>query len=289
MTVLDRVAGAPISWGVCEVPGWGYQLPASTVLSGMRDLGLSATELGPEGFLPDDPLEKAAVVRAAGLRAVGGFVPVVLHDEGLDPVAQVKAAVEGLAATGARAVVLAAVTGRPGYDSRPALDDAGWSTLAGNLDRLAEYVEGRGLQATLHPHVGTMVERPDEVEHVLDRSTISLCLDTGHLVIGGTDPVELARQHSGRVAHVHLKDVDASWARKVGAGETTYGDAVAHGLYRPLGHGDVDVAQIVRVLEEAGYAGWYVLEQDTVLAEGASDAAPMADMQASIDFLRALA
>ena len=288
MTLMDRVAGAPISWGVCEVPGWGYQLPASTVLAGMRGLGLAATELGPDGFLPDDPLEKAAVIKAAGLRAVGGFVPVVLHDESLDPVAQVKGAVEGLAAAGAPVVVLAAVSGRQGYDSRPELDDAGWSTLTDNLDRVVAYVGDCGLRATLHPHVGTMVERHDEVQRVLDRSAVSLCLDTGHLLIGGTDPVALAEQHSGRVAHVHLKDVDAGWARKVGAGEVSYGDAVAQGLYRPLGQGDVDVARIVRVLEEADYTGWYVLEQDMMLDEAASDDGPLADVRASIDFLRTL-
>jgi inosose dehydratase len=289
MTLLDRVAGAPISWGVCEVPGWGHQLPADTVLDGMRRLGLAATELGPEGFLPDDPRAKAAVLDRAGLRAVGGFVPVVLHDADRDPVEQVRDAVDGLVATGAPVVVLAAGTGLDGYDSRPALDEAGWSTLLAGLDRLDRYAADRGLRATLHPHVGTMVEGPDEVDRVLDQSGIALCLDTGHLLIGGTDPVRLAREHGDRVTHVHLKDVDAAWARKVGAGEIDYADAVARGLYRPLGQGDVDIAQIVAALEQAGYRGWYVLEQDTVLDAAASDSGPLADVRTSLDFLEALA
>jgi inosose dehydratase len=289
MTLLDRVAGAPISWGVCEVPGWGHQLPADTVLDGMRRLGLAATELGPEGFLPDDPRAKAAVLDRAGLRAVGGFVPVVLHDADRDPVEQVRDAVDGLVATGAPVEVLAAATGLDGYDSRPALDEAGWSTLLAGLDRLDRYAADRGLRATLHPHVGTMVEGPDEVDRVLDQSGIALCLDTGHLLIGGTDPVRLAREHGDRVTHVHLKDVDAAWARKVGAGEIDYADAVARGLYRPLGQGDVDIAQIVAALEQAGYRGWYVLEQDTVLDAAASDSGPLADVRTSLDFLEALA
>jgi inosose dehydratase len=289
MTLLDRVAGAPISWGVCEVPGWGRQLPAATVLTGMRRLGLAATELGPDGFLPDDPRAKATMLERAGLRAAGGFVPVVLHREDLDPVEQVRGAVDGLVAAGAPVMVLAAATGLDGYDSRPLLDEAGWSTLAAGLDRLDRYAADRGLRATLHPHVGTMVSSRDDVAHVLERCGISLCLDTGHLLIGGADPVRLAREHSDRVAHVHLKDVDAAWARKVAAGEVSYADAVARGLYRPLGVGDVDVAQIVAVLEGAGYGGWYVLEQDTVLDAGASDEGPLADVRASIDFLEALA
>jgi inosose dehydratase len=289
MTLLDRVAGAPISWGVCEVPGWGRQLPAATVLAGMRRLGLSATELGPDGFLPDDPQAKAATLGQAGLRAVGGFVPVVLHERDRDPVEQVRGAVDGLVAAGAAVLVLAAATGLDGYDSRPTLDEAGWSTMAAGLDRLDRYAADRGLRATLHPHVGTMVEGRDDVARVLERCGIALCLDTGHLLIGGTDPVKLAKEHSARVAHVHLKDVDAAWARKVAAGEVGYADAVARGLYRPLGRGDVDVAQIVAVLEGAGYGGWYVLEQDTVLDAAASDEGPLADVRASLDFLEALA
>jgi inosose dehydratase len=271
------------------VPDWGHQLPVATVLAGMRRLGLAATELGPEGFLPDDPQAKAATLGRVGLRAVGGFVPVVLHDEGRDPIEQVGGAIDGLVATGAPVVVLAAATGRDGYDDRPALDEAGWSTLVAGLDRLDRYAADRGLRATLHPHVGTMVATRDEVARVLDRCGIALCLDTGHLLIGGTDPVRLAREHSDRVAHVHLKDVDAAWARKVGSGEVDYADAVARGLYRPLGRGDVDIAQIVAVLERSGYGGWYVLEQDTVLDAAASDSGPLEDVQASIDYLKALA
>ena len=81
----DRIAGAPISWGVCEVPGWGYQLDAATVLDQMRELGLTATELGPEGFLAADPAKRASQLRSYGLAAVGGFLPVLLHDPAHDP------------------------------------------------------------------------------------------------------------------------------------------------------------------------------------------------------------
>ena len=291
MMIADRLAGAPISWGVCEVPGWGWQLDSALVLSQMQEVGLVATEFGPDGFLPDDPQDRAKMLADKGLSAVGGFVPVVLHDPGLDPVREIEKAPAGFTAAGAGTLVLAAATGTDGYDLRPRLDDAGWQVLLGNLDRLALFAGRRGILATVHPHVGTMVQTADDVERVLAGSGIGLCLDTGHLLIGGADPVALAAEHAGRIRHTHLKDVDATWARRVQSGEVTYTDAVRGGMFRPLGRGDVDIAAIVGSLEGAGYDGWYVLEQDTILAgpPQAGQQTPMGDVRASIEHLLTIA
>jgi inosose dehydratase len=287
--LLERIAGAPISWGVCEVPGWGYQLPPDRVLAEMRGVGLAATEFGPDGFLPADPAEKVRTLESYGLSAVGGFVPVVLHDPRHDPEPEVQRALDGFVAAGAGTLVLAAATGLEGYDARPVLDAAAWATLLTNLDRLAAAAAARGVRATLHPHVGTVVERPDEVDRVLDGSGVPLCLDTGHLLVGGNDPVALAKSAPERIAHTHLKDVDASAAARVRAGELTYTAAVRQGMYRPLGRGDVDIAAIVGELEGAGYRGWYVMEQDTVLDTEPTGDGPLADVRASVEFLRGLA
>jgi inosose dehydratase len=281
----ERLAGAPISWGVCEVPGWGFQLDAATVLTQMRELGLAATEFGPEGFLAADPAEKADQLRSYGLRAVGGFLPVLLHDEAHDPLPEVERFMDTCVATGAGVVVLAAYTGVEGYDDRPALDEAGWQVLLGRLDRIADRATVRGVVAALHPHVGTMVETGEETERVLSGSHIGLCVDTGHLLVGGTDPVLLTAAHPQRVVHVHLKDVDAERAAAVRAGDTTFGTAVRDGMFRPLGEGDVRIAELVHTLEDAGYAGWYVLEQDVMLDGPGDGATPFADVRSSLDFL----
>ncbi|NEA26693.1 TIM barrel protein [Actinomadura bangladeshensis] len=291
--IKDRVAGAPISWGVCEVPGWGHQLAPARVLAEMRDLGLAATEFGPDGFLPAGAAERAALLAGYGLRAVGGFAPVVLHDPDRDPLPDVRRILSGFGVERSNdrlTLVLAAVTGLDGYDERPALDAAGWAALLGNLDRIDAVAAEAGVRAVLHPHVGTVVERSDEVRRVLDGSGIPLCLDTGHLLIGGTDPGDLAARAPGRIAHVHLKDVDASLAEAVQAGATPYTDAVRDGIYRPLGAGDIDIAGIIGSLEGAGYDGWYVLEQDMVIdAEPAPGAGPLADVRACVDFLAGIA
>lgn len=286
--IMDRVAGAPISWGVCEVPGWGHQLAPENVLPQMREVGLVATEFGPEGFLPIDPGAKAATLRAHGLQAVGGFVPAVLHDNTRDPLPAIDRELDGFVAAGATTLVLAAVSGRRGYDTRPELDDTGWRHLFANLDRIAERAGRRGVNAVLHPHVGTMVETRDEVERVLNGSSIPLCLDTGHLLIGGTDPLELAKAAPDRLTHTHLKDVDLALADRVRAKELAYTDAVREGIYRPLGHGDIDIAAIIGTLESNGYSGWYTMEQDTILAAPPTGEGPASDVRASVSYLRGL-
>jgi inosose dehydratase len=280
-----RVAGAPISWGVCEVAGWGYQLPADRVLAEMRAVGLTATEFGPTGYLPEDPGQRAALLAEHGLSAAGGFVPVVLHEPGA--METVDGALDAFGG-GNPVLVLAAATGQGGYDARPELDASGWSVLLANLDRAAARAAERGFTATLHPHVGTMVEGPDEVYRVLDGSGISLCLDTGHLLIGGTDPAELARAAADRIGHVHLKDVTAAVANKVAGREISYTEGVSGGLYRPLGQGDVDVAGVVGALEAVGYQGWYVLEQDTILDGPPPDEGPVRAVRESLYYLRGL-
>jgi inosose dehydratase len=270
---------------VCEAPDWGLELPAERVLSEMRTLGLRATELGPTGYLGDDPGAVRALLYRHGLSLVGGFLPVVLHADAGD-FAEAEAAIRTLAAAGSEVVVLAAQSVDGSYDRKVSLDDAEWRTLLGNLKRLQDLVGEHGLRATLHPHVGTAIEERSAVLRLLESSDVSLCLDTGHLIIGGTDPAELLRQAADRVAHVHLKDVRLDVAATVSAGDSSYIGAVRQGLYAPLGDGDLDIAGIVGSLEAAGYPGWYVLEQDSALyAEPAEGTGPIDDVRRSLDFL----
>ncbi|HEX5300892.1 MAG TPA: TIM barrel protein [Streptosporangiaceae bacterium] len=287
-TPADKIAGAPISWGVCEVPGWGYQLEPGRVLAEMQQVGLAATEFGPYGFLPADPARMAEFLAAHHLTAVGGFTPVVLHEPGHDPAPEIERLLDGYDAAHAGVLVLSAATGRDGYDTRPDLDEAGWNTLLANLDRLTGLAAARGVRAVLHPHVGTMVERGDEVRRVLEGSAVSLCLDTGHLLIGGTDPAELTRQAPERVAHTHFKDVNDQVAAQVRSGRLTYTEGVRRGMYRPLGRGDVDFAAIVGHLRSRDYDGWYVLEQDTILTGEPRGEGPVSEVRESAGYLRTL-
>ena len=284
-----KIAGAPISWGVCEVPGWGFQMDRDRVLAEMVSLGYTATEFGPLGFLPVEAAARVSFLAERGLAAVGGFVPVVLHNPDHDPEPEIRAELEVFRAAGASTIVLAANTGVDGYDSRPELDATGWATLLANLDRLETIAAEYGVLAVIHPHVGTMVETSDDIEKVLSGSGIGFCLDTGHMFIGGADPVAFARSHADRIKHVHAKDVKFQLANKVISGELTYYQAVIEGMYVPLGQGDVDIAAIVTALQSAHFAGWYVLEQDHVVAdEPAEGSGPVSDAKASVAYLRSL-
>lgn len=282
-----RLAGAPISWGVCEVPGWGRQLPPERVLSEMAALGLRATELGPVGYLPHDPRKLRALLDAHGLAVVGGFVPLVLHEADLGPTRRrAEAVAAGMVAAGAEVFCGAVVMDADWAPPAP-LDDAGFGTMIAHLAEIEALVRGHGLTFALHPHAGTLVETAEDVDRVLGASDVGWCLDTGHLAIGGCDPVAFARDHGDRVVHVHLKDVDAAVAARYRAGELTLMGAVQEGLFRPLGRGDAGIAEVLALLDGHGYGGWLVLEQDTALTgeEPPAGTGPVLDVQASIEFL----
>lgn len=283
-----RIAGAPISWGVVEPPGWGHQMDPDRVLAEMAGVGLAATELGPAGYLGAGPEEVRARLDRHRLRLAGGFVPVVLHGVELDR-ERVEVQVATLAAGGADSVVLAADLPEASHDHHAELDDDAWARLLRHLAEVEALVRDVGLTPSVHPHVGTAIETAAQVDRLLADTASLLCLDTGHLTIGGSDPLELVRRDPARIAHVHLKDVRVAIARDVASQALGYTEAVRAGLYAPLGRGDVDIAAVVGALEGAGYDGWYVLEQDVVVAEPpAPGTGPVDDVRRCHDFLTGL-
>jgi inosose dehydratase len=286
--VSARVAGAPVSWGVIEVPDWGYQMPADRVLREASSLGLAAVEAGPEGLLPRDPAEVSEMLAGYGLSLVGGFVPAVLHDPQArgEQLALVERRAGFFAAAGADVVVLAAAAGSEDYGEVFGPDEGAWRALFESLKAVEEICASHDVAVSLHPHYGTVIERDDQVRRFLEGSEMGLCLDTGHLVIGGSDPVEIAKLAGGRINHVHLKDVDGELAASLAARELDFKEAAQEGAFRPLGEGDVDVGRLLDVLEGEGYSGWYVLEQDAVVeSEPKEGEGPILDVGKSLEFV----
>lgn len=292
IALKNRIAGAPISWGVDGSPGWGYLLPSDRVLSEMAAIGLSATELGPDGFLGASPEEARTRAASAGLSVVGGFVPLLLHLPSYreEQSAYAARAIDTLAACGSKVLVLGPVLPQNGYDRSGELSPGAWSLFDHNLKRLVSQAAENGLDVALHQHWGMAVERSRHVERVLSKTEVSLCLDTGHMFLAGIDPLQVARSVPDRIAHVHLKDVDGESAARVRNREMTFRQGVKLGMFRPLGSGDVDIAGVISALESHGYQGWYVLEQDKILGEAPLPGrGPVEDAMISTRYLLKLA
>ena len=289
MSSVERVACAPISWGVIEVPDWGYQMEADVVLREAAELGIKATEAGPEGFLPRDPGELREKLSQYGMQIIGGFDAIVLHDASLrdEQLAAFERRADFFANAGAETMVVAAAAGSVGYEEVIDLDDGQWQELFDNLARAEDMAAERDLKVSLHSHHGTVIETDAQLRRFLEGCQTGLCLDTGHLLIGGSDPVEVARTAGERVNHAHLKDVDANLARRLASRRIGFREAAIAGVFRPLGEGDVDVAEVIRLLEQSGYNGWYVLEQDCVVNSLPQDnEGPARDVRTSSDYLR---
>jgi inosose dehydratase len=286
--LLERVAGAPITWGVDGSPGWGYLMGRERVMREMVESGLSATELGPDGYLPTEPGELHEFLDGFGLSIVGGFVPALLYrpdriDAELEYVTR---AARQLASTGSKVLVLGPSSHHAGYDTSVEMTDEEWPTFLANLGRLDSIVGDAGLRTALHPHWGMAIETGRQIDRLLDASSVGLCLDTGHAYLGGADPVAIARSAPDRVLHVHLKDVDPAKAARVRSGEVPFRQSVIDGLFVPLGEGAVDIVGVIDALEDAGYQGWYVLEQDVSLkADPPAGEGPMADAIESVAYL----
>ena len=283
----DRLAGAPISWGACEIPGWGVMPSPDVVLAEMAELRLRGTELGAPGFFPDDPASIAESLARHQLELVGGFVALVLHEPDLNRAIEDARKAARLIAEAGGGMFVAGVVQDLEWSAPQELDEQGWARLAANLSEIDRLVAEYGLTLALHPHAGTLIETAEQVERALEVVDVGWCLDTGHLTIGGADPVQFARAHGDRIVHAHLKDVDARVAADFREGRRSLVDATRNGLFLPLGKGDARIAEVMDALQAHGYDGWLVLEQDTAITgdEPTVAGGPMRDARESIAFL----
>ncbi len=288
---MERLAGAPISWGVCEVPGWGIELAPRRVLGEMRELGLTATELGSAGYLPTDPAELKDLCSEFGITMIGGFVPLVVHqaDELDTTLEAARRAAALMSSAGGTVFVTSAVTDWD-WGLRTALSREDWAFAAKTLARLDEIADEHGMIQAIHPHLRTIVETRADIEALLEVSDVGWTLDTGHMQIGGLDPLEFIDSAFERICHVHLKDVVMDRAAPVFDGSQSIMQGVQAGMFCNLGHGDVPIGEVVTALESRGYDQWYVLEQDAAITSGEPEigAGPILDVHTSIEFLRGI-
>jgi inosose dehydratase len=251
-------------------------IPPQRMLETVRDLGYTGIELGPPGYFGTGVREVAGALQQYGLELAGAFAPLHIADENafLDDLALLDATIDILVATKrAGPVVLAgdanetrlAAAASPDAQRETALRGDELARAAERVERAAQRAFARGVTATFHPHIGTYIESPDEIAALLeatDPEVVRICFDTGHTVVGGGDPVELAAISHDRIAHLHLKDVEPRILERLRARELTVEAAWEQGLFCPLGDGVVDFAAVLAELED--YSGWAVVEQDRI-------------------------
>lgn len=282
------IAVSPLGWGVNETRGWGVQLEPERVLSEIASLGVSAIDAGPPGFLPDRSATARTLVKRHRLKVASGPVRAVLHHHDLRGVelAHIDGHAAWLAALGAQTLVLTLIGSRTDGDPGVALSSTGWAHLLSAIGSVQHVCSTRRLRLAVQPRHGTAIQGPADIERLLVGSEVGVCIDIGHLVIAGADPIEVVELAAGRIDHVHVSDVDRGLAGEVRGGRTDYATAVGRGLFKPVGAGDAGVAEVVEAVRRSGYRGWYGLESDVRLHTVEDD--PITNVRTSLENLRAM-
>jgi inosose dehydratase len=268
-----RVANAPLSYGAFEVTVGVYpNVPGpDELLAEIASAGYEGTELGPPGYLGEGDALRERLGRH-GLALTGGWCPVRFSepehlDEDLDALSRTLDLFDAAGSRDARPVF-----GDGGSDERranpgrgePELDDGGWRRWAEGVRRAQAVAYERGYEPTLHPHTSTFVESPREIERALTLIDVGVLVDTGHLLLGGNDPIQAIRDWGDRVNYVHVKDVRLDIVRQVVAERADVLEGWRRGMFCELGAGDVDLPAFFDALRGAGYDGWVVVEQDRI-------------------------
>jgi len=304
LTGSIAVAGAPVSFGAFEVTvGIDPHVPdAISVLNAVQHDGYEGIDLGPVGYLgTKNDLHRRLAAR--GLHLSGGYVAMPFSDPaGMDAaIAELRTMLDLFdtvkapdnvpapkptladAGSGARR----SAPGRAHADHGLGLQPEGWDRLAANLQVAVRLCRERGYQPTFHHHAGTFVEAPWEIEELLARSDVGLCLDTGHLALGGGDPVRAIKDWGRRINHIHLKDIRRSVIDAVIREGASMMEVWRRGAFCRLGTGDLDIDAILVGVRALDYRGWLVVEQDVIPSPGTPTDAAALDQDRNRAYLRA--
>lgn len=291
-----RIGNAPCSWGV-EFAGDPRNPPWRQVLQDCAAAGYKGIELGPIGFMPEDPGLLSEALAENNLTLIGGVVFRPFHDAGKwDEV--MEAAIrtcKALAAHGAQHLVLidsiaprrALTAGRP--EAAEQMDPAEWAALRDRIATVARMgSDDYGLTVGIHAHAAGFIDFEPELERLLDEvdeRILKICFDTGHHSYAGYDPVAFMRRHIGRISYMHFKDIDPVVKADAISGSTGFYEACGQGIFCNLGQGDVDFPAVRQILLDAGFEGWCTVEQD---CDPTLDVHPIDDARKNRDYLNSI-
>ncbi len=270
-----RFGVSPIAWINDDMPELGGDTPLSTVLSDTREIGFTGIELG--GRFPRDPAALRDLLGSYDLDLVGGWYSGNLLTQDADAeIAALQPHLALLKALGTDVFVFAETSNAihcrkeiPLNDT-PSLTEAEWVQFGARLTAVSDYLKGQGMRMAYHHHLGTVVERPADLDAFLRHTgpSVGLTVDTGHAVLGGVNPLALLRDHPERVAHVHCKDVRNNVFAQVRETGMSFLDGVLAGMFTVPGDGSINFGAVMRTLADIGYSGWVIVEaeQDPAIA-----------------------
>jgi inosose dehydratase len=291
-----RIGNAPCSWGV-EFANDDRNPPWRTVLQECAEAGYKGIELGPIGFMPEDPAVVSDALAEYGLTLIGGVVFRPFHDQRqFDDVTDgALRTCKALVAHGAKHLVLidsisprrAPTAGRANEAEQ--MDRSEWIAFRNRLATVARVgTEDYGLTVGIHAHAAGFIDFEPELERLLaevDERILKICFDTGHHSYAGFDPVAFMRRHIGRISYMHFKDIDPVVKARAIANRVGFYDACGQGIFCNLGNGDVDFPAVRRVLLDANFQGWCTVEQD---CDPTLDVRPLNDARANREYLESI-
>ena len=291
-----RIGNAPCSWGVefaddPRNPDW------KTVLKECTKAGFKGIELGPVGFMPEDPDVLSDALAENNLELIGGVVFRAFHDPAQWQDVQDGAirTCKALVAHGAKHLVLidsiserrAPTAGRAAEAEQ--MDAAEWSAFSDRIYTIAKIgVEEYGLTVGIHAHAAGFMDFEPELEKLLDEvdeSILKICFDTGHHSYAGFDPVAFMKRHMDRISYMHFKDIDPKVKAVAIANRTGFYEACGQGMFCNLGEGDVDFPAVRQLLLDNGFDGWCTVEQD---CDPTLDVSPIDDARSNRQYLESI-
>lgn len=283
-----KLATGPVTWGV-DFADTPTNPPWLQVLNEIAESGLPAMELGPVGYLPEDPDTVRELLAERNLLSAGSFVFDDLHDpEARERLIDItNRACRLIAASGGTILSLidkpddvrVATAGRP--NAAPRLDDVRWQAMLDQIRALADVARQHGVRPVVHPHAGGYIEFEDEIERLVGDTDLDLCLDTGHLAYARVDPVAALQRYADRLGHVHFKDLRSDVLARIDVEHLTFWEAINADIFCPVGEGMVDIAAVLDTLDGIGYNGFATIEQDRVPGRGA----PLEDLRKSVSVI----
>ena len=291
-----EIGNAPCSWGV-EFADDPRNPPWKKVLDECVEAGYGGIELGPVGYMPEDPAILGEALSERDLTLIGGVVFRAFHDPAQweDVLDGAKRTCKALKAHGAQHLVLidsiserrAPTAGRAGEAEQ--MGAAEWRDYVDRIRTIARMgSEEYGLTVGMHAHAAGFIDFEPELERLLDEvdeNILKICFDTGHHSYAGFDPVAFMKRHIGRISYMHFKDIDPAVKAEAIENRTGFYDACGQGIFCNLGQGDVDFPAVRQVLLDAGFEGWCTVEQD---CDPLLDVSPITDARANREYLRSI-